>query len=164
MLTALGVGVSTRNVIRKPNRGPCYASSVEYRELAKKLVDLREKAKLTQQDVARRIRVPQSSISGWENWRNEDEDPAQLRRPPIPDLTRFAVACGHELELRFIPDGARTQMDEASGLVGQLETDDRELVLRLLRAMSETDDLRGTLAGYIVDLEKIVGDERRKKA
>lgn len=69
--------------------------SVAYR-LRKKLIGLRKKAGLTQEELAERLHTKKSNISRLENVHSKIS-------PKISTIEDYAKALGFELELDFIP-------------------------------------------------------------
>lgn len=156
--------MSTRIVLIGENHGSCYPSVVDYRELAKRLIPMRKSVKgLTQQVMADRLGVTQSLVSGWEKWVNikdptdeKEIERKQVRRPSLPDLARYVDECGRELDLRFPFKDARGDAHEIERIAGLLEAEDRQLLQRIARAMTETKEFRETLRSLAGDMDRLI--------
>ena len=69
----------------------------EYKNLviSEKIAELRHKAKLTQEQLARKVKTTKSAISRYEN--------SDYRGYTLSLLDKIASACGARLEVSFIP-------------------------------------------------------------
>jgi DNA-binding XRE family transcriptional regulator len=65
-------------------------------ELRKKLIDMRKKAGLTQEELACLLHTQKSNISRLENATTSNS-------PKLSTIERYAHAVGYELEINFVP-------------------------------------------------------------
>lgn len=87
-----------RNWSKNPAYQAAYeASAVEY-QLARKLIDVRSKSGLSQQELAKRMGTTQSVVARMESGH---------ALPSMRSLVRFAEATQCELNIRFKPVAAR---------------------------------------------------------
>ena len=84
-----------RYVAGDPNREADYVEAVVNAEIARKIYELRSKAGLTQQELARRVGTSKSAIC-----RLEDAD---YEGHSLSMLKRIAQALDKRLEIRFMP-------------------------------------------------------------
>jgi ribosome-binding protein aMBF1 (putative translation factor) len=78
-----------------------FEEEVANREIGQKIYDLRERAGLTQTELARRVKTTQSVIS-----RLEDAD---YDGHSLAMLNRIAAALEQRVEIRFVPQKRRLQ-------------------------------------------------------
>jgi transcriptional regulator with XRE-family HTH domain len=67
--------------------------------LRKKNVEIRHRANLTQNALAKRTNTTKSAISRYEN--------SDYKRYSMPLLNKIADACGAVLEINFVPKGKK---------------------------------------------------------
>ena len=65
-------------------------------QLRKKLIDLRKKAGLTQEELAQLLHTQKSNISRLEN-------AATSNSPKLSTIEQYAHAVGYEVEINFVP-------------------------------------------------------------
>ncbi len=157
--------LSTRFVIGTESHTLCYAGGVQFRDVARLIIEMRTGAGLTQAQLAQLLDEAQGTVSGWENWGNYADDAEafaalkrekkpQLRRPTIPDVARVADVCNKEFDLRILPKGDAVA-GELVQLYERLAPVDRDIMLRLARGMALTDQLRESLAAAANHLERL---------
>ena len=84
-----------------PKRQQAFEEEVANREVAQKIYELRERAGLSQTELARRVGTTQSVIS-----RLEDAD---YEGHSLAMLNRIAAAVERRVEIRFVPRRRRLQ-------------------------------------------------------
>lgn len=91
--------------------------TVTYEAFVQQLRDVREAAGLTQDQLARRLKISRGSIGLYET---------AERRPPLDLAGRWAEVCHHRMVITFV--------DERTPNLGPL-TDDEQLLIRCVRAL-----------------------------
>jgi uncharacterized protein len=122
------------------------------------LRDARERARLSQTDVARRSGIAQSVISAYESGRRE---------PGVRTLARLVKATGHELELDVVPVPDRQLGLPDTPLGRRLRRRRRAIIdiaakrgaqnVRVFGSVARGDDTADSDIDLLVDLDKGVG-------
>lgn len=73
-----------------------YESLAPAYELRKKLIDLRQKAGLTQEQIAKVLHTQKSNISRLENANSPNS-------PKLSTIEQYAHAVGYDVEITFVP-------------------------------------------------------------
>lgn len=87
-----------KEALKKKGVKDQYADLAPAYEIRKKLIALRQKAGLTQEDVAEKLNTKKSNISRLESVSSEIS-------PKLSTLTDYAEAIGYKLKIDFVPRG-----------------------------------------------------------
>jgi predicted nucleotidyltransferase/DNA-binding XRE family transcriptional regulator len=122
------------------------------------LRDARQRARLSQSDVARRAGVAQSVISAYESGRRE---------PSVQTFAKLVQATGHELTLELVPSPDRTLGLPDSPLGRQLRRRRKAIIeaagkrrahnVRVFGSVARGEDTATSDIDLLVDLDKGVG-------
>ena len=94
-----------RKMMKNPAFKKEYDALEEEFAIAGQLIAARGRAKLTQEEVARRMGTSQSAVARLESGRS----------PSLSSLKRYAQATGHKVEIKLAKLGTETQGKSRSG-------------------------------------------------